>query len=253
MKKATLCKALAILVTAAIMSSGITAFALTVPEEYREFTRTDSNYYHSLTITTSTDVEIGKVVKRTKTPADGNTFEAYYVSTGNKTLKLSTPDGEILTAQQLDEYFSQVPQTVPEADPMAWEKEMLSLVNAERERLGIAPVEPSTDLTEIAALRASEMSELNYFSHTSPNYGNPSQFAKYYGYKKSISENIHHGTSSTPQQVFDLWLNSTTGHRENMLNLKWKYIGIGTTERFEYNSDGSIKSTDHYNVQLFSE
>lgn len=259
MKNTVFNKTLASLVLTVLLTGAMTAiaYAKTIPEEYREFTRKGSFYYHTLTITTNYDNKVGEVVKHTKTPDDGEPFEAYYVSVGNKTLKLATPDGEILTAQELDDYFSQnpTPQTdsTTDVDPLAWEKEMLGLVNAERKRLGISTVELDTDLTEIAALKAKEMAELNYFSHTSPVYGKLAEFVSHYGYsRKNVSENIHKGTSGTAKQVFDIWLNSTTGHRENMLNPKWKYIGIGTAERYEYNSDGTMKSTEHYNVQLFS-
>jgi uncharacterized protein YkwD len=256
MKKTICGKILATLALTVLLASTVTAtaFAKTIPDEYKEFTRYESFYYHTLTITTNYDTTVGEVVKLTKKAADCEPFEAYYVSVGNKTLKLSTPEGEVLTAQELDEYFAQnqVLQTDSEMEQLAWEKEMLALVNAERERLGIAPVELNTDLTKIAALKAGEMAELNYFGHTSPNYGKPWEFAKHFGYDKSVSENIHCGTSSTAKRVFEIWLNSTSGHRENMLNPKWKYIGIGTAERDEYGGDGNMKTTYHYNVQFFS-
>lgn len=257
MKKYVFKKLFTALTLAVLMTSTVaaTAYAKTIPEEYKEFTRRGSSYYHALTVTTNYDLETGEIVKRTRTPADGEPFNAYYVSVGNKTLILATPDGEILTEQELDEYFSetQTSWAAMEYGPMEWENEMVRLVNDERERLGLSTLKHSEQLTEIATLKAEEMTELNYFGHTSPNYGKPSQFAKHYGYGKNVSENIHRGTSATPQQVFDIWMNSTTGHRENMLNPKWKYIGVGWSNKLEYNGDGSMKPVDYYHVQLFSQ
>lgn len=224
-----------------------------IPDEYREFVRKGGDYYHSLTIHTNYEVKIGEILKKTKTPTNGTPFEAYYVYAGDYTLKLATPDGRILTAEELDEYFLGILPPKTAYEPMEWESEMVRLVNIEREKAGVAPVEANTKLMEIAALKAKEMMELDYSSHASPNYGSPSEFARHYGYGKNVGENIHGGfvKDISPQAVLNAWLNSE-GHKKNLLNPNWKYIGMGWNSR-EYTRDNGLPSSKAYwFVQLFS-
>lgn len=224
-----------------------------IPDGYREFVRKGSNLYHSLTIYTNYAVEVGKIVKRNEMPVNSDPFEAYYISVGDNTLRLATPDGEILTAEELDEYFLGILPPKTAYEPMEWENEMLRLVNIERKKVGVAPLEANTQLMEIASLKAKEMLELNYASHTSPRYGSPSQFAQHYGYGKTVGENIRGGfvKDISPQGVLDAWLNSE-GHRKNLLDPKFKYIGIGWSSKQITNEDGSNSSATYRFVQLFS-
>ena len=53
------------------------------------------------------------------------------------------------------------------------EQTMLDLINAERAKNNINKLELDDDLQNVARLKAREMVEKNYFSHTSPTYGSP--------------------------------------------------------------------------------
>ena len=92
----------------------------------------------------------------------------------------------------------------------------------------------------MADIRAKELTVL--FSHTRPDgrdcfsiFG--SKQGKIYG-----GENIAAG-SSTPEAVVNQWM-SSPGHRENILNGKYRYLGVG------YAYDGNSEYA-HYWVQLF--
>ena len=85
------------------------------------------------------------------------------------------------------------------------------------------------------------MHDKNYFSHTSPTYGSPFDMLHNFGISyKTAGENIAMGYA-TPEAVMNGWMNSS-GHRANILNKNFKYIGVGNLQ----NSSGA-----QYWVQLF--
>ena len=117
---------------------------------------------------------------------------------------------------------------------------VLDLVNKERVKRGVNPLVLSEDICQKADIRAKELTVL--FSHTRPDgrdcfsiFG--SKQGKIYG-----GENIAAG-SSTPEAVVNQWM-SSPGHRENILNGKYRYLGVG------YAYDGSSEYA-HYWVQMF--
>ena len=106
--------------------------------------------------------------------------------------------------------------------------EVIRLINAERENAGVKPLKADDKLIKIAGLKAKEMFEVPYFNHTSPNYGNPRQFAKHYGYKNysGVGENLYRAVNAKPSEVVDWWMNSP-GHKKNMLNPMYTKVGFG--------------------------
>lgn len=106
------------------------------------------------------------------------------------------------------------------------EEEVVKLVNIEREKNNLQPLEIKEDLMSLARLKSEDMKNNNYYDHTSPTYGSPfemmDQFGISYGY---AGENIAKG-QITAEQVMNSWMNSK-GHRENILNENYKYIGVG--------------------------
>lgn len=108
----------------------------------------------------------------------------------------------------------------------AIEKEVVRLVNIEREKAGLAPLTYSEELSKVARIKSQDMADKNYFSHTSPTYGNPFNMMKSFGIKyKTAGENIAKGYSSA-KSVVDGWMNSS-GHRANILNPSFGKIGVG--------------------------
>lgn len=112
------------------------------------------------------------------------------------------------------------------------EKELLSLINAQRKAYGLPELSFNSELQRVAKAKAQDLVANNYFSHTSPTYGSPFDMMKSFGIKyKTAGENIA-GNSSLSGAV-DAWMNST-GHRENILNNAYNYTGIGIVDSPKY-------------------
>ncbi|QXM06413.1 SafA/ExsA family spore coat assembly protein [Crassaminicella indica] len=107
-----------------------------------------------------------------------------------------------------------------------FEKEVIRLVNAEREKMGLKPLKENWELSRIARYKSRDMKEQGYFSHTSPIYGTPFEMIKNFGLSYSYAgENIAKG-QKTPKEVMMAWMNSP-GHRKNILSPNYTEIGIG--------------------------
>lgn len=103
-------------------------------------------------------------------------------------------------------------------------EQVLELVNKERADAGVSALSLDDDLCKAAQVRAKEISES--FSHTRPNGSSCFTVLNSYGISYSgAGENIAYG-SSTSSGVMNQWMNSS-GHRANILNSKWKKIGVG--------------------------
>ena len=119
--------------------------------------------------------------------------------------------------------------------------EVIRLVNIERAKEGVAPLERRNDLEKVSAIRAVEISE--YWSHTRPNGESILSLIKEYGIKyKVIGENIASG-QETPKDVVAAWMNSP-GHRKNIMNPDFTGIGVG------YYFDPTLEY-EHFWVQNF--
>ncbi|NMA87305.1 MAG: serine protease, partial [Tissierellia bacterium] len=77
------------------------------------------------------------------------------------------------------------------------EMEVVNLVNIERQKAGLAPLQYSSELSNVARAKSQDMASKNYFSHNSPTYGDPFSMMKSFGIKyKTAGENIAKGYSS---------------------------------------------------------
>ncbi len=105
------------------------------------------------------------------------------------------------------------------------EQAVLDLINSKRQENGLDPLEIDEELQNVARLKAQDMVDNNYFSHTSPTYGTPFEMIKSFGISyKTSGENIA-GNSSNEGAV-NAWMNSQ-GHKDNILNKNYNYTGIG--------------------------
>jgi uncharacterized YkwD family protein/spore coat assembly protein SafA len=121
------------------------------------------------------------------------------------------------------------------------ETQVVTLTNQQRAKYGLKPLTQDWQLSRVATYKATDMRDKNYFSHTSPTYGDPFTMIKNFGISYSAAaENIAAGQTS-PQEVVNAWMNSA-GHRANILNAKYTYIGVG------YAKGGSQR---YYWVQQF--
>lgn len=130
----------------------------------------------------------------------------------------------------------------PEAGQSSMKQQVVSLVNAERAKQGLAALKSDSRLAEIAQKKAEDMAKNGYFSHTSPTYGSAFDMLKAAGYTyKAAGENIAMGQKSAAS-VMNGWMNSS-GHRANILSSSYEKIGVGHA----ISSDGTP-----YWVQIFA-
>lgn len=133
------------------------------------------------------------------------------------------------------------PEAPAPAPSGSYEKQVIDLVNQERAKAGLSPLKENTELAKVAEVKAEDLRDNNYFSHTSPVYGSPFDMMKQFGIKYTAAgENIAKGQRS-PQEVMNGWMNSE-GHRANILNSNFTEIGVG----YVTDSNGNT-----YWVQMF--
>ena len=72
----------------------------------------------------------------------------------------------------------------------SFESEVVRLVNAERSKVGLAPLTQDWQLSRVARYKSQDMKDNNYFSHTSPVYGSPFNMMKKFGISEEIFKNI---------------------------------------------------------------
>jgi len=112
------------------------------------------------------------------------------------------------------------------------EQEVFELINAKRVANGLSALKIDDELQNVARIKAQDMVNNNYFSHTSPTYGSPFDMMKSFGISyKTAGENIA-GNSSNSAAV-NAWMNSE-GHRANILNSSFNYTGIGVVSSPKY-------------------
>ena len=102
---------------------------------------------------------------------------------------------------------------------------MLQLVNDERKKNGLKPLEPMPELNKLAQLKSEDIITNNYFSHISPVYGS---FAKMIYdndiYYRSAGENL--AKARNARHAFVLFM-ASSGHKANILSRNFTNIGIG--------------------------
>ncbi len=143
----------------------------------------------------------------------------------NANLHIANPDliypGQVLNIPDVDD-------TV-----LNYENEVIRLVNEERAKNGLSPLQADWELNRVARFKSQDMKDNNYFSHTSPVYGTPFEMIKNFGISyRSAGENIAKG-QRTPQAVVNAWMNSS-GHRANILNSTYTKIGVGYVKDGNY-------------------
>lgn len=130
------------------------------------------------------------------------------------------------------------------------EREILDLVNEIRIKKNLTPLVQQNDLARAARYHAKDMALDDYVEHFSfDRKGNQliKQCETFVRIERFISmnylgENIAAG-KATAKETVDGWMKSK-GHRENILNPNFKYLGVG----YYYKSSSLYK---HYWVQDF--
>ncbi|MBQ2938060.1 MAG: hypothetical protein IJE05_04190 [Clostridia bacterium] len=110
----------------------------------------------------------------------------------------------------------------------AEEQETLNLINQYRKKMGLSELKPFFELQEVSKLKAEDLVENEYFSHTSPNLGTPFEMLQQNGIDYIIAgENLAGNVS--PEKAVEAWINSPS-HRDNILEGKFQYTGISVVE-----------------------
>lgn len=117
-------------------------------------------------------------------------------------------------------------------------QDVLNLVNAERAKVGVAPLKFHPLLNESAQLYGERMAEEGFFSHVTPNGETLKDRVRDSGYYDrtysedcrcvkgyALGENLARG-QRTPQEAVDAWLRSPS-HKEAMLSDDYHDTGIG--------------------------
>lgn len=111
-------------------------------------------------------------------------------------------------------------------DNSKMEKEVVTLVNQERAKVGLAALKDNSQLSNVARTKSGDMVTNNYFDHTSPTYGSPFDMMKQFGITYTAAgENIAMG-QPTASSVMTGWMNSP-GHKANILSKDFTDIGVG--------------------------
>lgn len=106
------------------------------------------------------------------------------------------------------------------------ESDAAKRINAERAARGVASLEISTTLAGKARVKAQDMAENGYFSHTSPTYGTPFTMMRTLGVSyRSAAENIAMGYTEA-DAVVAAWMASPS-HRESLLSSRYTVLGVG--------------------------
>lgn len=107
----------------------------------------------------------------------------------------------------------------------AQEQSAGNLLNSDRARYALAPLSIDPELSLIARIKSEDMRDNQYFSHTSPTYGDVRSMLRHFGLEFSAAgENIaRHATIEKAQAAFL----SSPGHRRNIMSSAYTRVGLG--------------------------
>jgi uncharacterized protein YkwD len=108
------------------------------------------------------------------------------------------------------------------------EKQMLDLVNKERQANGLNPLAPDPELTEVARAHSADMFARGYFAHDTPEGLSP--------FDRMRAANVHFATAgenlalAPTLMVAHTGLMNSPGHRANILRPQFGRVGIGVLD-----------------------
>lgn len=107
--------------------------------------------------------------------------------------------------------------------------EVIRLTNEKRVSAGLSVLTLNTTLSSAAYTKGRDMIDRDYWAHIAPDGTQPWKFFTDLGYRyRYAGENLARDFTN-PTSTVNAWMNSPT-HRENILNPKYKEIGIGVVE-----------------------
>jgi len=109
--------------------------------------------------------------------------------------------------------------------------ELRRLVNAEREKAGVASLGEDPALEAAARAHAEDMAAREYFSHDDPEGKSFVDRFRLAGVRfRAGAENIAWGQRSS-SEVLRAWM-ASDGHRANLLNARYRRLGLGYAEGY---------------------
>lgn len=119
-----------------------------------------------------------------------------------------------------------LPYQVEAAEPIPQlEQDMLVLVNQERAKEGLPPLQMDSELTAVARNHSNDMFRRGYFSHNTPEGISPFDRIEAGGISYLIAgENLAHAPTLP---IAHTGLMNSPGHRENILRPEFGRVGIG--------------------------
>ncbi len=107
--------------------------------------------------------------------------------------------------------------------------EVIRLTNEKRAQNGVGALSENKTLDDAALAKGLDMLNKGYWSHVAPDGTQPWAFFTNFGYSyRFAGENLARDFSN-PSSAVDAWMNSPS-HRENLLNSKYKDIGVAVIE-----------------------
>lgn len=107
---------------------------------------------------------------------------------------------------------------------------IIRLTNVERTKEGKSTLSENGLLSKAAESKIDDMFAQQYFDHISPTGKGPSDIIEKTGYTYIVvGENLAEGDFESNAELIAGWMNSP-GHRENILNSKYKEIGVAVRQ-----------------------
>jgi uncharacterized protein YkwD len=106
------------------------------------------------------------------------------------------------------------------------EEQLIALINAERTRRGLSALQVNSVLMQVAEAHSQDMVNRDFFDHINPDGQDPGGRLDEAGYAWWTWGETIGGGYTTPQAVFDGWMNSAS-HRDILLSPYYTEIGIG--------------------------
>jgi uncharacterized protein YkwD len=163
--------------------------------------------------------------------SDGES-DVYQLGKAYATFYYDTQDGDAVAGIQLIAEETEQGLAAFYSEPSlrlrdSYEQEIFDLANAARAARGLSPFVWNDQVARVARVHSEDMQASGYFEHTNPAGQEPWDRAVQAGIRYSgYAENIAAGQTDAFEAHFG-WLNSRTGHRENLLDENMAELGVG--------------------------
>lgn len=134
------------------------------------------------------------------------------------------------------------------------ETNVTCLINEERAKAGVRPVQSSGSLRQAGARHAQDMVGDGYFEHTSPSGRTFIDRITNSGYMRGarrwlVGENLVWGTGwqSSPEAMVNAWMGSPA-HRANLLRERFREVGVAAVRGTPFNAsdDSGVTISSEY-------